>query len=393
MTENKVEALYQERLERYTTAIKNGKPDRVPIRFSIGEWAPRYAGYTLQEVYYDLEKQKEMVEKLMSNWDLDTIRGIGFGMIPPAMIDSMDLDFYHFPGMNLAENQSFQYNEKEYMKAEDYDEFIANPTEWVLNHYLPRISKEFDSPGSYRSNLALIKGSMAMQQFAGQLKEVNQEISRNLGFAPAIKGITKAPFDSLGDTLRGMKGVLMDIRRRPEKIKEACEALVPHNINYGLITGGGDTTIPVFAPLHRGAYPFLSPPHWEEFYWPTLKKTIEGLWEHGVSVTFFAEGDWTPFLERIAELPEKSIQFVVDQTDATQAKKVLGDKFCLIGGVPTTLLSYGSPEEVEECVKRTIDELAPDGGYVLDTGSVVMADARLENIEALIEAGRKYGKY
>ncbi len=108
---------------------------------------------------------------------------------------------------------------------------------------------------------------------------------------------------------------------------------------------------------------------------------------------FYAEGDWTPYLEKIAELPEKSIVFQIDLTDAKKAKEILGGKFCLMGGVPTTLLTYGTPESVKEHVKRTIDELAGDGGFILNPGGVVMGDAKKENIIAMVEAAREYGVY
>ncbi|MDW7740326.1 MAG: uroporphyrinogen decarboxylase family protein [Bacillota bacterium] len=385
--------LYEERLDRYLKAIKCEKPDTVPIRLNIGEWTAKYAGFTLQEVYYDLDKQFQMVEKVMANWDLDVVRGIGFGLNPPALRNSLDLNFYRFPGVDLPEDSSFQYHEEDYMKAEDYDDFIANPTKWVVDNYLPRVCNELAEPGSYRAQIAMIKGSVSMLQYTSKLGEVNRRISEEFGFAPAVKGMTKAPFDTVGDTLRGMKGILTDIRRHPEKIIAACDALIPHNIRYALAGPGADKTFPVIAPLHRGAYPFLSVEHWVKFYWPSLKAVIEGLWDQGKSMTFFAEGDWTPYLEYIAELPEKSIQFVVDNTDPAKAKEHLGGRFCLIGAIPTTLLTYGTREEVTEMVKRAIDELGADGGYVLDAGGVIMGDAKLENIEAMIEAGRKFGKY
>jgi uroporphyrinogen-III decarboxylase len=160
-----------------------------------------------------------------------------------------------------------------------------------------------------------------------------------------------------------------------------------------MITAGGDTSLPCFAPLHKGAYPFLRLEHWEKFYWPTWKAVIEGLWAMGKRTFFFAEGDWTPYLDKIAELPDKSIVFCIDLTDAKKAKEVLGGRFCLYGGVPTTLLTYGTPQEVKDCVKQAIEELGGDGGFVLAAGGVVMGDAKRENIVAMLEAAREYGVY
>ena len=167
--------------------------------------------------------------------------------------------------------------------------------------------------------------------------------------------MSKAPFDTLADTLRGLSGIMLDLYQRPEKVKAALEVLIPHNIFYGMATSGGEMEFPLFMPLHRGSFPFLNPKQWAEFYWPSLKQVIEALWSKGKRTLFFAEGNWTPYLESIAELPEKSIVFHVDMTDMAKAKKILGGRFCLSGNIPNMMLAYGKPEEVRDYVKRLID--------------------------------------
>ena len=51
-----MEALYQQRLSRYVTAMRNEKPDMIPIRPFVAEFTGKYAGYTCQEVAHDYEK-------------------------------------------------------------------------------------------------------------------------------------------------------------------------------------------------------------------------------------------------------------------------------------------------------------------------------------------------
>jgi hypothetical protein len=381
--------LYQERLDRYTVAMNCGKPDRVPISFGVGEWAVKYTDFTLEEAYYDFEKSNSIVDKFLPDMDIDIFGG-GPLMWWPPMFDAMGSKLYKFPGIKLEENSTFQYVEEEYMKAEDYDDFTASPTEWLATHFLPRISSEFANPGSYRATMALIKSAAAFAMAGGQMGAAWGKWTAEYGVVPSGAGFTKAPFDTLGDALRAMKGILLDLRRRPGKVLAACEAIIPHGIATAV---NADKRFPCFAPLHRGAYPFLNPTQWETYYWPSLKAVIEGLWAQGKRTYFFAEGDWTPYLEKIAELPEKSIVFDIDSTDPKKAKDILGGRFCLYGGVPTTLLTYGTPEQVKDCVKKAIDELACDGGFVLSSGGVVMGDAKRENVFAMIEAAREYGVY
>ena len=122
----------------------------------------------------------------------------------------------------------------------------------------------------------------------------------------------------------------------------------------------------------------------QKFYWPSLKKVIEGLWEKGKRTLFYAEGNWTPYLEKIAELPDKSIVFHVDTTDMKKAKEILGGRFCISGNVPNTMLAYGTPEEVRDYCKKLIVERLPVTAASADACRVVQWDAKEENIRVAL---------
>ena len=50
-----LEELYQTRRRRYVTAMRNGKPDCVPIRPFVAEFTGRHAGYDCQQLAHDYE--------------------------------------------------------------------------------------------------------------------------------------------------------------------------------------------------------------------------------------------------------------------------------------------------------------------------------------------------
>ena len=64
-----MEQLYGERLKRYVTAMRNGKPDRIPIRPFVAEFTAKYAGYTCQEVAHDYEKAFAAARKCAADFD------------------------------------------------------------------------------------------------------------------------------------------------------------------------------------------------------------------------------------------------------------------------------------------------------------------------------------
>lgn len=80
--------------------------------------------------------------------------------------------------------------------------------------------------------------------------------------------------------------------------------------------------------------------------------------------------------------------------ELVDAKRQFGEKLCLKGNINTyNTMRLGSVAEVEEAVKRCIDEAAEGGGFILSTGDQLAFDTPLENIEALVRIAREYGRY
>src|SRR3972149_3173380 len=145
--------------------------------------------------------------------------------------------------------------------------------------------------------------------------------------------------------------------------------------------------------MHRSCVPFITPEQFRDIHWPTLKPIIENLWAGGHQTLFYAEGQWAAHVEAFAELPERSIIYHVDRDDIFAVHEALGHKFCISGGVPNTLLAFGSPDEVRDHCRRIIDGVAGDGGYIMDASAIVQNDAQLENVRAMIDFTREYGDY
>jgi hypothetical protein len=185
----------------------------------------------------------------------------------------------------------------------------------------------------------------------------------------------------------------MDLLERRDEVLNTCKALMPHLLQVVLSAADPGKNIPSIIWMHRGSVPFISHEDFEEIYWATLKPIVEELWAHGHQLILYGEGNWTAHLHAINELPEKSIIFHVDKTDLSEAHKILGKKFCISGGLPNELLIYGTPEEVKEKCRNIIDEVATDGGYIMDASALIMNDAKIENVQAAIECTKEYGVY
>ncbi len=394
-----MEQLYQQRLDRYVTAMRNEKPDRIPIRPFVAEFTAKYAGYTIQEVTQDHQKAFAAARKCAAEFDWDAVVG-NMVYVWSGLTQAIGLKYYATPGIEIPPDTGFQYREppegEAWMRPDEYDLLIADPTGYLFNAWLPRVSRDVSpigEPASFRNNLSFLKGGMAMLGYFNAFGTQAALLRSESGTVSAISGILKAPLDILADKLRGYKGMCSDLFRQPNKVQAACEALAPHLLQVALSGADPEKNVPIGLWLHRGCPPFLSPSQFEQYYWPTLKWIIEELWSRGHQTLFYAEGEWNPVLKWIAELPERSIVYHVDRGDIVEVHKAVGDKFCISGGIPNDLLAFGTPDEVRECCKRVIDGVARDGGYIMDASAIMQDDAKVENLRAMTECTREYGAY
>ena len=133
-----------------------------------------------------------------------------------------------------------------------------------------------------------------------------------------------APFDFIGDTLRGTRGVIMDMFRQPDAVLEACDRLAPVVVKWVTRRTNPFTPPLVFIPLHKGADSFMSVEQFQKFYWPSLRKVIDGLVADGFVPYLFAEGAYGTRLETIADVPKGRTVWQFDHTDMRRAKQILG---------------------------------------------------------------------
>ncbi len=220
-----------------------------------------------------------------------------------------------------------------------------------------------------------------------------QRLRSESGTVSAISGILKAPFDILADKLRGYLGLTMDLFTRPEKVRKACESLMPHLLHTALSGADPNKNVPIGFWMHRGCTPFINMDQFHNLYWPTLKPIIEEIWRHGYQVLFYAEGRWMAHLDSFLELPAGSIVFHVDQDDVFAVHKKIGQKFCISGGIPNYLLAYETPDKVRQFCKKVIDDVAADGGSIMDASAIMQNEISIENMKAMTEFTREYGVY
>jgi uroporphyrinogen-III decarboxylase len=405
---------YRARVTRFIRAINLEEPDRVPVMLPEGYFPAFYAGGNLKKVMYDYEELKRAWLKFLHEFDLDHYEGPTL-VLPGKVLGDTGVRSLAWPGHRLpADNPTHQFIEGEYMKAEEYDAFIRDPSDFFLRTLLPRtvgaleplktlsqLTPMVGIPVFYfiqygREDIQqALKALMAAGSEAMKWMEAVMECRRQAlesGFPFIWGGIASAPFDLLGDVMRGTRGIMMDMYRRPEKLIEALEVMTPIAIDEAVAAADASGCPVVFVPLHKGDDTFMSDKQYEKFYWPTFRKLLMGMIDQGLVPLSFAEGKYNRRLEVIKDLPRGSAIWWFDRTDMAKAKEVLGGHACIAGNVPISLLCTGTPQEVTECCRQLIDVCGPGGGYILTVG-VSMNRGNPDNLRAMMAAAKEYGVY
>jgi uroporphyrinogen-III decarboxylase len=408
------EEAYKARATRFIKAISLEEPDRVPVMLPAANLPAFYAGGNLKKVMYDYDEMKRAWRKFFLEFEMDTFIGPGL-VLPGKVLDQVDFKLHVWPGHGLPDDaETYQFVESEVMRADEYDALIRDPSDFWLRTFIPRAAGalkpletlsqltpmvgipvfyfiQYGRPEIQEALKALMEAGREGMKWQKVVMEFSIE-ALEAGFPSLWGGFSGAPFDMIGDFLRGTQGIILDMYRQPDKIIEAMERMVPIVVDEAVASANASGCPVIVMPLHKGDDTFMSDEQYEKFYWPTFREVLMGMINEGLIPMPFAEGKYNRRLEVIKDLPKGSAVWWFDQTDMARAKKVLGDTICIAGNVPVSILRTGSPQEVKEACRQLIEICAPGGGYIL-TGGAALDKGNPDNLRAVTKAAKEYGVY
>jgi hypothetical protein len=408
--------LYEEKEKRLRDVIELRIPDRVPIALPTSYLPSRWVGggMTAADSYRNPVAWKAASMQMVFDLDPDVQQAQAGGS--GAAVSILGPKLFKYPGDGVGENSSHQLIEGENLKQDEYKLFLEDPGDFTLRYSLPRVWKEleplaklpplnslwgpsnvsaaFGDPEVFRAFELLHKAGKEQQKYFEQAFGLDEDLA-DLGFPQMTHGMAPAPFDIISDYLRGMAGTMIDLYRHPEELLQACDMMLERAIATGQRTLENKRGNPkrVFSALHRGSDGFLNLKHFEKYYWSYLKKVIFSVTDAGMVFIPFYEGNWEQRLEYMLELPKGKTIARFAFTDLKKAKDVLKGHTCIMGGVPHSLLQTGTPNDVDKFCKELIEAVGKDGGFILSPSTGITNEAKPENVKAMVEAAKKYGRY
>ena len=412
MSEKSPAELYAERIKRALDVAALRVPDRVPVFGPYQKYPYAFAGVTLEDAMNDYALARQACHKFVDYFQPD----LDFGPIfayPAKPMETLGWNAFKWPGHGLGEDTIYQYVDGEYMTADEYDEFIFDPSDFMLRKWAPRQFKAlegfsqfvswrrfmwsgwmnfgFFASAEMKESLRLaIKAGEEMNEWWASQAQYWGELGAK-GYPLAFAGWSWPPFDILGDTVRGTHQILADMRRRPSKLHDALEIATQIFIEYG--SGAAGAPVPFcWVWVHKSTRSFMSDAQFKEFYWPYLRRGILGLVEKGITPVIYWEADFESRLEHIVDVPPGKVIYHLSNTNYEKAKAALGGITALMGNVPNVMLLSGTPDDVRAYCKKLIDTVGKDGGFIMDA-AVMLDEAKPENLKAMMDFTKEYGVY
>jgi hypothetical protein len=407
-------AAYDARWKRVMDCVALRQPDRMPVSLFGTFWFAKYAGISHKQLMYDYEGTAAIAERAVLDLDPDTVSPLLLLTTLGPTLDAVGFKQLQWPGHGVGDNQPYQYLDREYMKPEEYDDFLFDPTGYYLRIYLPRIMEVFEGfsefpsiPGAYYFRLfGKIQGfdnpalQKSWQKLIGAAKESQRLADKNLQFINRMAEFgypmgnivsSGAPFDVLGDYFRGARGILTDMRRRGDKLLEAVNKmrilLVRQAVSAAKATGNPI----IFIPIHWAPDAFMSEQQFKTYWWPSFRQMMLDLIGEDMIPMPMWESDCTKRLEIIKDIPAGKCIYWFERTDMVAAFDVLGDVVALRGNISPSLLTTGNSDDVDRAVKNLVDNVYNKGGrLILDAAFGLPDETPIENVRAMFTAARKY---
>lgn len=387
---------------RVQTAVGLSKPDRVPFAPTFHNYYALEYGVTIKDAMTDPDCLVAPLNKFMNRYEPDLLYSPCYFPIEP-----MEFSGYtaaRWPGGRWSDdpNMPYQYIDQQYLEDEDYDEFINDPSRFVLRKILPKKHTAFSGlslldlpPMCSHSIYALASlGAPPVKQALENMIKTGEMITDNLGKVAKLdmmciergfpvfgSAVAHCPFDDFADYVRGLLTTCMDCITEPERLELALSRWGDVVIPAAIANAKMQRAKYLFIPLHCGTDDFMSLQNYQRFYWPHLKRLIMAAIDAELTPMVICEGKYYTRLETIADVPRGEVIYVFEDTDFAKAKKALGDVACIGGGMPTEYLMRGDKQRVIDETKRMIDLCGGGGGYIM-SNSVALDQVKTENMDA-----------
>lgn len=337
-------------VEREKLLHEGKEVDRIPCCIDTGETLAPMIGIKVKDYYFSSEKMLELEMYIYDTFHSD---GAGLSTTLRGMAEAMGTKIRYFDH-NIA-----QVEETAIRSLDEVERL--RPVDVDRDGRLPIILK----------GLELVKDK--------------------LGDKVPVSGTVTGPF-TVAAMVAGTENLLIGMVKQPEKVHQLLQIVTENNRRYiermleiGVGIGFAD-------PVSTTS--ILRARQYREFSLPYFQKNVDFIKENGAGCGLHICGKSKAIWE---DLSTTGIGcFGLDNIeDLEDAKEILGPHMAIQGNVPPVdVLRFGTPQDVlrssKECIRKAWDS---PGGFTLTSGCQTPMDTPAENLQALMDAARIFGRY
>ncbi|MBC8876693.1 MAG: hypothetical protein H8E44_45265 [Planctomycetes bacterium] len=359
--------------ERVFLALAHEEPDRIPIDY----WATSTVSERLRG-HYGLSTQEELLQHL--DVDFRYIDGPKYvGPEPRVHDDGSVEDHWGVPRVRV-ETGSGEH-------TSIYQEVITFPLKNAESLDEIRDYPKWPSPDWF--DYDCVRQQVAEARQTGRVVVfMGDRMNRAAQLKPAMY-------------LRGIDQILMDLALDPEIAEYIFQRVAAFYLEYARRTfeaaGGGIDIFMMGDDFGTQKGLFVSPDMWRQFLRPGFKAFIDLGRQYGCKVAHHSCGSIKPIIPDLIECGLEilnPIQPDVENMDRKELKQLFGDRLSFHGSISIQqTLPFGTPDDVRKEVQERAETLGPGGGFIFCTAHNIQADTPTENIVALFEAYRTFGRY
>ncbi len=369
--------------ERVLKAINHEEPDRVPLFCQV--IMPEFKKRLLEHWGNDFKKDRKYVFYVR---DYNLERKLGFDCSWGAWLFPLTL-----PGSYLKEHPTPNLDDP--TKYVDYDGRIQKKTTapdsdvaWYLTNYIKTEEMADFFHDTYYS--------IQWEEVPDFVAKTNQKLKKfhvaEIVPCPHLLSILEPLWEGMG------LGLLMKlILKNKQKLKKYIDMRAKIGVQFAKLFA--ETDFDVFFMCDDTALKnttMISPQIHRELIVPAYKAAVQILRKAGKYVIFHSDGFTEPYFNGLIEAGFNGVESLEPFAgmNLKHLKETYGDKLCLIGNIDVSgLLPFGSPVEVTETVKKCIKDAGNGGGYILSPCTDITNACKVENVLAMIDATKKFGKY
>ena len=342
-------------LERCMIVLQGGIPDRTPVCLENFMQAAAVAGYSVREYCLDGEKMAEAHIKTWQKFRHDMI-DVENGVAALAQAVGCHVEFY--------------------------DDDASPP--WVAGPALESIEQVDElKPIDVYQDATLPEVIKATRQIA---KELGQQVC-------LLSEADQGPFSLAAQIVDPQEFLVALLNPKKEAyVHRLLEYAYEQTLNYArsLIEAGAHFTM--MGESIAGP-DVCSPKVYREFAFPYQKRLVDTLRAEGKQIGLHICGNATRIIEDMVDTGAAFLQ-VDYKIDHDACKRATQGKTTLIGTVdPSGVMALGTSEDVRQAARYDIDHLAPGGGFILSPGCTLPYTTPDENVSALVETARAYGRH